>query len=982
MSKWGVPQFGSFNVDLGKAWKTVEKNIDKAIGIPETQGLQGHENQQHPEKENDGTISGGGRSKDEDMISPASGSPSIVRAQTLSTSNPGTPISSTSSTPTTPRTPKVPVAGKQNESISLEELLNSPAPITTLTKEGPKITPKHTKEAAPSTQNANSINYKEAREPKELEELEVQTQDEILDQQEAEEDEGENNHIAGVTHLSSMANEASQPQDQVDYVTQPSDDNSTSNPDKENDPSGQPAAASMSDPSKTLPTTEDDDAGPLSSLPDLPQHENVPQEQDESTLTRSSSSSSLMESETFSSSELELKSRIIELNGKMAAIAIIEKEKDRQLEEKTRLLAVREKQLESSMERQAALSSQVQNLTEEVEKLRTKASPSVSSSSSSTNDLVESLKEEFSRRLGNTEKKLQAVTKERDDLKRGQSMGDQAKGVVKAKDDEINTLRAEGTNLSLKILNLESALKKYRAAKKEDDATMASLREKLAQAEALLEKRNDRVKQLEFSEKKYLETITTMKDVSDNVTRKLEKKDAELSQALKQIQELQTNLDKATKELLGARKNHEEQGGRYLEEVEDAKRSVAQSYQILADKQMAEYQAQLIQREATIAELRTALSQQNSLAGKKEDSLRDEIVHLRTTLDAAEKRNEEIMQSIPDSTRPLLRQIEALQALLENKSRSADTLERDLRARLADEEARCFAAQENYRVSTASLSSMTHRVTQLETQYEEEHTLVSKLRMEVETLKLEEKKYKRMALELGAKLTAVELHEDRLNTELRQAEEKHQRTISAMKELEEAFTKSRDKEKEAREELNKLHRFGPSTNGPYNMQRSNSTSQDLSASTQSVGLPNGGGSLNSSIGSPMLSSTSSSSGNLHTHSGPIVERLQAMLNHRDGEIAVLQSQLSSMEAARKELQEELAAVTSRNETLTQTDTDLQATQAALQDLQTKFATALQLVGEKEEQVMELRLDIQDLKEMYRTQISELIEQNECLSRKK
>jgi chromosome segregation ATPase len=96
------------------------------------------------------------------------------------------------------------------------------------------------------------------------------------------------------------------------------------------------------------------------------------------------------------------------------------------------------------------------------------------------------------------------VTKERDDLKKGQSMGDQAKGVVKAKDDEINTLRAEGTNLSLKILNLESALKKYRAAKKEDDATMASLREKLAQAEALLEKRNDRVKQLEFSEKKYL----------------------------------------------------------------------------------------------------------------------------------------------------------------------------------------------------------------------------------------------------------------------------------------------------------------------------------------------------------------------------------------------------------------------------------------------------------------------------------------------
>jgi chromosome segregation ATPase len=230
---------------------------------------------------------------------------------------------------------------------------------------------------------------------------------------------------------------------------------------------------------------------------------------------------------------------------------------NRQLEEKSKELGVREKQLESATEREAALSSRLQNLTEEVEKLRLKSSSS-SSSSSSTNDLVESLKEEFSRRLGNTEKRLQAVTKERDELKKGQSFGDQAKGVVKAKDDEINALRTEGTNLSLKILERESTLKKYRERKKEDDASLASLREKLSQAETLLEKRNDRVKQLEFSEKKYLgelllnvasianiyysETITTMKDVSDIATRKLEKKESELAQAQKQIQDLQVWL--------------------------------------------------------------------------------------------------------------------------------------------------------------------------------------------------------------------------------------------------------------------------------------------------------------------------------------------------------------------------------------------------------------------------------------------------------
>ena len=94
----------------------------------------------------------------------------------------------------------------------------------------------------------------------------------------------------------------------------------------------------------------------------------------------------------------------------------------------------------------------------------------------------------------------------------------------------------------------------------------------------------------------------------------------------------------------------------------------------------------MTQLEATIAELRATLSSVSEQAGKKEDNFDKEILHLRGCLDAAEKRNEEIMQSIPDSTRPLLRQIEALQALLENKSRTADALERDLRARLADEE--------------------------------------------------------------------------------------------------------------------------------------------------------------------------------------------------------------------------------------------------------------------------------------------------------
>ncbi len=166
------------------------------------------------------------------------------------------------------------------------------------------------------------------------------------------------------------------------------------------------------------------------------------------------------------------------------------------------------------MERNASLSTDLQNMTEDLERLR---KSKTSAGGTSSYDPLEALKEEYSKRLGAQAKQLAAVVKERDELKKASASGDQAKtalllkakddeiaAVRKAKDDEIAVLRQEGTNLSLKILNLESALKKHRATKKEDDATIASLKERLTQAEALVEKRNERVKQLEASEKKYL----------------------------------------------------------------------------------------------------------------------------------------------------------------------------------------------------------------------------------------------------------------------------------------------------------------------------------------------------------------------------------------------------------------------------------------------------------------------------------------------
>lgn len=75
------------------------------------------------------------------------------------------------------------------------------------------------------------------------------------------------------------------------------------------------------------------------------------------------------------------------------------------------------------------------------------------------------------------------------------------------------------------------------------------------------------------------------------------------------------------------------------------------------------------------------------------------------------------------------------------------------------------------------------------------------------------------------------------------------------------------------------------------------------------------------------------------------------------------------------------ALTASNDTLSRRVSELEAMERSMADIQRRYATALELVGEKTEQVEELRADLADMKQLYRTQISELLTKIDVLSRK-
>lgn len=91
-----------------------------------------------------------------------------------------------------------------------------------------------------------------------------------------------------------------------------------------------------------------------------------------------------------------------------------------------------------------------------------------------------------------------------------------------------------------------------------------------------------------------------------------------------------------------------------------------------------------------------------------------------------------------------------------------------------------------------------------------------------------------------------------------------------------------------------------------------------------------------------------------------------------GEVQQLQWELSRREAQRCALTAELSALSVRaeeQEARLQTSTVLQdQLSTQLSSLRTEYDALLQLYGEKLEETEELRLDLQDVKDMYKAQV--------------
>ncbi|XP_064161795.1 TATA element modulatory factor [Anguilla rostrata] len=644
------------------------------------------------------------------------------------------------------------------------------------------------------------------------------------------------------------------------------------------------------------------------------------------------------------------------------------------ISELTDRLEKRESQLLAASKEKARLEEQCDNLNDEIISLKEESST------------VQSLKEEFTQRIAEAERKAQLACKERDITKKEikglredlstRLNSNETLEIIREKEEQIKGLLEEGEKLSKQQLQHSNIIKKLRVKEKENETLLTKQSKKLKEQEEELKHLQQVLDGKEEVERQHRENIKKLNGVVERQEKEVGKLQSDMEELQEKNRSLQSALDNSYRELAEL---HKANATKVSEAQELAlSREIQAKEQVTMALEKAQEEARL-QQEALanqVADLRLALQRAEQQQARKEDYLREEIGELQQRLQGAETRNQELSQSVTSATRPLLRQIENLQATLAGQTASWEKLEKSISDRLVDAQAQLAVAVEKERSAAEELLAIKAQLASLESQN-------SLLRQEKGRLQgqLDAEKTRREKLEDDGSREHVEL-ENLRGEHSRALEEARKEKLLLTNQLEMERMKVEQEKKKyylAQEALKEKERKAlahsvsePPASSTPSLSRSSSVSGDM-AGLQSSLLSQQEDCLDHSFGMTM----SVSGSNLYemarlSGGSTVIENLQSQLKLREGEIAHLQIEISSLEKTRSIMEEELVKLTSQNDEMEEKVAEIPKLRVQLKELEQRHNTILQMYGEKAEEAEELRLDLEDVKNMYKTQIDELL----------
>uniref|UniRef100_A0A8C9WGL5 TATA element modulatory factor 1 n=1 Tax=Scleropages formosus TaxID=113540 RepID=A0A8C9WGL5_SCLFO len=645
------------------------------------------------------------------------------------------------------------------------------------------------------------------------------------------------------------------------------------------------------------------------------------------------------------------------------------------IDELTNRLEKRESQLLTVSKDKARLEEQCDNLKDEIVALREE------------NSNVQLLTDEFTQRIAEAEKKAQLACKERDmarkelkGMKEELSMrlnSSETMEIIREKEEQIRGLLEEGEKLSKQHLQHSNIIKKLRAKEKENENLITKQTKKLKEQEEELKHLQQVLDGKEEVEKQHRENIKKLNGVVEKQERELSQLQSDMEEIQEKNRSLQVALDNAYKEMAELHKANATKDSEAQEAALSREIQAKEQLSLALEKVQEESRLQQEALASQVTDLRLALQRAEQQQARKEDYLREEISELQQRLQGAETRNQELSQSVTSATRPLLRQIENLQATLAGQTASWEKLEKNISDRLADAQAQLAVAVEKERSTAEELLAVKAQLASLESQN-------SLLRQEKGRLQgqMDVEKARREKLEDDSSREHVEL-ENLRGEYTRALEEARKDKLLLTNQLEMEKMKVEQEKKKcylAQEALKERERKSLAHTVP---ELPAASTPSLSRSSSISGGENGG--LHSSMFSQEdtldhpfgAMHMSASANNLYEVArlgggSSVIENLQSQLKLREGEIAQLQLEISSLEKTRSIMAEELVKLTNQTDEMEEKVKEIPRLRAQLKELEQRHNTILQMYGEKAEEAEELRLDLEDVKNMYKTQIDELL----------
>ncbi|XP_065162125.1 TATA element modulatory factor [Atheta coriaria] len=576
---------------------------------------------------------------------------------------------------------------------------------------------------------------------------------------------------------------------------------------------------------------------------------------------------------------------------------------------------------------------------------------------------ISEVTEKYAQRLSALEKKFQQAIRDKDLMRKqlDQCREDNAvrmskseiDGVMEEKDQIIKELREEGGKLSKQQLQHSNIIKKLRAKEKENENTIKYLKDSVEDFSSETERLKRSLSAKEEVERSQIEAI-------HQLTAKTKKLEYEYSQVQGNYDDLvqkhdtvKKSLDAAKKELIDKNKASSElqQREQLLESLENSKK-------------MTESQNQEIINQLEDLRLKMREGDQELLG--KEQKFRLENAELMRRLENAESRNEELSQSLLEASKPLVRQLEALQAMHNMKVSSFEKTEQSLTMRINE------------------LQNKLHNVMESSRGAKEECLLyknkLSSLQVDVESLTRENDQLK---VQIDQAKTDLMLREQTYNKEVETLKEtvtNQNESIANLQKLVDGLQYNIDVERNNHEkEKRKIQETFQHDHPKEKLEKTSSVTR-----TSPIEYANAGGNQSPTPSVGRVSVCESMSSSLWPEENIELSTLSRCTNilemqflttnlkQRDGDIQQLQWELNRRENERTLLNTEISQLLTRVEDLSAKTNKLEEIEKELTELRQQYETLCQLYGEKVEENDELKLDLIDIKEMYKAQIDELL----------